>query len=64
MATVNITIKDNEINYDAKECEAKDFAAIINASIHHLKIEFIDKGEDVSEFIPGILKQLETLSTK
>jgi len=64
MATVNITIKDNEINYDAKECKAKDFAAIINASIYHLKVEFVDKGEDVSELIPGILKQLETLSAK
>ena len=62
MATVNITIKDNEINYDANECEAKDFVAIINASIYHLKVEFMDKGEDVSEFIPGIMKQLETLT--
>ncbi len=62
MATVNITIENNEMNYDAKECEAKDFAAIINASIHHLKMEFVDKGEDVSALIPGILKQLDTLS--
>ena len=62
MATVNITIKDNEMNYDAKECEAKDFVAIINASIYHLKVEFMDKGENVSELIPDIMKQLETIS--
>ena len=62
MTTVNITIKNNEMHYDAKECEAKDFAAIIKASIYHLKVEFADKGEDISDFIPDILKQLETLS--
>ena len=62
MATVNITIEDNKVEYNAKECEAKDFVAIINASIYHLKVEFMDKGEDVSKLIPDIMKQLETLS--
>ena len=61
MAKVTIEINDNEMNYDAHECEAKDFAAIINASIHHLKIEFKDKGEDVSSFISGIKKSLDPL---
>ncbi len=61
MAKVTIEIKGNELNYDAHECEARDFAAIINASIHHLEVEFKDKGEDVSSFISGIKKSLEIL---
>ena len=61
MAKVTIEINGNDMNYDAHECEAKDFVAIINASIHHLEVEFKDKGEDVSYFISGVKKNLEVL---
>ena len=62
MATVTITFDNNEMNYDANECEAREYAAIINASIHHLKMNHVDKGEDVSKFVTGILSSLEVLS--
>ncbi len=61
MAEVTITINGNEISYDAKDCKAEDFAAVINASIYHLKSEFQDKGEDVSTQVRDIKKSLESL---
>jgi len=64
MATVTITIENDEMNYDANECEAREYAAIINASIHHLKVKHVDKGEDVSMFLPGMMSSLEVLASE
>ena len=62
MAEVTITINGNEISYDAKDCKAEDFVAVINASIYHLKSEFQDMGEDISGQVSIIRKNLENLT--
>ena len=64
MAEVTITINGNEISYDAKDCKAEDFVAVINASIYHLKSEFQDKGEDISSQVSAIKKSLESLDER
>ena len=61
MAKVTISINGNELDYDAQECTAKDFAAIINASIYHLKLEFQEKGIDIGKEINTIEKSLNTI---
>jgi hypothetical protein len=63
MAEVIITINGNEISYDAKDCKAEDFAAVINASIYHLKSEFQDKGEVISAQVRDIKKNLESIES-
>ena len=61
MAEVIVTINGNEISYDAKDCKAEDFAAVINASIYHLKTEFQAQDEDISVQVSVIKKSLETI---
>ena len=63
MPKITITINNNEMHYDAQECEAKDFSAIINASISHLKSEFQDKGQVIDQYIASIEKSLESLKS-
>ena len=63
MAEVTITMNGNKISYDAKECKAEDFVAVINASIYHLKSEFQDKGEDISAEVNAIKKSLGTIES-
>ena len=61
MAEVTIKFENDEMYYDAKECDARQFSAIINASMHQLETEFIEKSEDLTQFLTGIRKNLEML---
>ena len=61
MAEITIKFENNELHYDAVECDAKDFAAVTNASMHHMEVECLDKGEDISVFLSGIRKSLDHL---
>ncbi len=64
MAEITIKFDKNELYYDAKECSARDFAAVANASIHHLEVEFKEKGENISVYIAGMKKSLAALEAK
>ena len=61
LAEITIKFEKNKILYDAKECDAKQFAAVVNASIHHMEVECLEKGEDISIFLSGIRKSLDNL---
>lgn len=62
MAEVTITIDNNEMHYDAKECNSRDFTAIINASLHHMELEREKSNEDITHYLDGIKKNLEKLN--
>ncbi len=64
MAEVTIEFENDEMYYDANECDARQFSAIINASMHQLETEFMEKGEDLTQFLIGIRKNLEILETR
>jgi len=61
MAKITINFKNNEMHYNAKECDAKQFAAVANATMHHMEVECLDKGEDISIFLSGMRKSLDNL---
>ncbi len=64
MAEVTIKFENDEMYYDANECDARQFSAIINASIHQLETEFMEKGEDLTQFLTGIRRNLEMLENR
>ena len=63
MAEITIKFENNELQYDAVECSAKEFASVANASLHHLEVECLEKGEDISVFLSGIRNTLEHLES-
>ena len=64
MAEVTIKFESDEMYYDANECDARQFSAIINASMHQLETEFMEKGEDLTRFLTGIRINLEMLENR
>ena len=64
MAEVTITIEKNEMHYDAKECDIKTFAAIANASLHHMEIMLEGNSENLDIYIKGIKNSVKDLEAK